>query len=89
VPTYEAEPQCGYFKMRDRRGLNKALAPVKRPWLAACIWRDSDGNFKAEIGGVLTVMDRAWPYFAKHVIAYEDYVFWHQHERFPEKELAA
>jgi len=90
--TYEAEPQCGYFRVRDRRGLNKHLAPIKRPWIAAAIWRAEDGSFKAEVAGSPTDIENAWPYIAKHPITYEHYQFWHQHERWPEepkKEKAA
>lgn len=83
--TYEAEPQCGYFKMRDRRGLNKDLAPIKRPWIACAIWRDEAGELKAEIAGVPCEIDRLWPYCAKHPVSYEDYAYWHQNEKFPEK----
>lgn len=83
--TYEGEPQCGYFKMRDRRGLNKNLAPIKRPWVACAIWRDEAGELKAEYAGRPTEIERLWPWVAKHPVSYDDYAYWHQNERFPEK----
>ncbi len=82
-PTY-ADPECGYFKLRDRRGLNKHKAAIKRPWVACAIWREGD-ELKAELAGSLTDPDRIWPYCAKHPIPYDDYAFWHEHERFPEE----
>lgn len=84
-PIYEGEPQCGYFKLRDRRGLNKNLAPIKRPWVACAIWRGKAGELKAELAGVECDVDRIWPYCAKYPVSYDDYRHWHQHERFPEK----
>src|SRR5690554_321797 len=39
VPMHLDEPIIGYFKIRDRRGLNAQLAPIKRPWIACAIWR--------------------------------------------------
>jgi len=83
-PIHESEPQCGYFKVRDRRGLNKDLAPIKRPFVAAAIWKDGD-EFKAEVAGSPVHIDHAWPYLAKYPITYEDYQFWHLNERWPEK----
>lgn len=85
-PIHEGDPQCGYFKIRDRRGLNKDLAPVKRPWIAASIWRDSNGQLRAEQAGVEVPLDRAWPWIAKHTISYADYSYWHENEKWPEKE---
>ena len=82
-PLHESEPQCGYFKMRDRRGLNRKKAPIKRPFVAAAIWRDAEG-FKAEIAGSQVPIDRAWPWIARHPISFETYQFWHQNERWPE-----
>lgn len=82
--TYET-PECGYFKMRDRRGLNKNLAPIKRPWIACAIWPDENGELKAELAGTAVDVDRLWPWAAKCPISFEDYQYWHQHERFPEK----
>lgn len=83
VPTYEAEPECGHYKMRDRRGLYKHAAPIKRPWVAAAIWRDHEsGKLRAEFAGTECDVDRIWPYCAKYPITYEDYAYWHQHERF-------
>lgn len=81
-PTYET-PECGYFKVRDRRGLNKKLAPIKRPWIGCAIWREG-GEFKAEMAGTLTNVDHVWPYCGKYPITYDDYAFWHEHGRFPE-----
>jgi len=81
--TYET-PECGYFKLRDRRGLNRDLAPIKRPWVACAIWRDEAGELKAELAGMATSPERIWPWCAKYPITYEDYAYWHQHERFPQ-----
>lgn len=83
--TYEAEPECGYFKMRDRRGLNKDLAPIKRPWIACAIWRDLRGHLNAELAGSAVDVDRIWPWVAKYPVSFEDYSYWHQHGRWPEK----
>ena len=83
------EPWCGYFRMRDRRGLNLYLAPIKRPWVGCAIWLDDAGNFKAELGKSEVPFDRIWPYCAKHPIPYETYAFWHQNERWPEEADAA
>lgn len=83
-PIHEGDPQCGYFKLRDRRGLNKNLAPIKRPWVAAAIWKDEEGRFLAEIAGHPVEIYAAWPYVAKYPIPYEDYAHWHQHEKWPE-----
>lgn len=80
-PPVHDQPECGYFKMRDRRGLNKNLAPIKRPWVACAIWKEED-RFQAELAGTLTDVDHLWPYCAKYPISYEDYAFWHEHERF-------
>ena len=83
-PIHEDDPQCGYFKIRDRRGLNKDLAPIKRPFIAAAIWKDGDA-FKAEIAGTEVSIESAWPYVAKYPISYEDYQFWHVNEKWPEQ----
>lgn len=89
TPPVHSEPECGYFKMRDRRGLNKKLAPIKRPWVACAIWRDGEtGELRAELAGTITDVDRLWPYCAKHPISYEDYAFFHEHEQFPEEQAA-
>lgn len=77
------QAQCGYFKMRDRRGLNKNLAPIKRPWVACAIWRDEAGELKAELAGAETSVERLWPYCTRHPIPYETYAHWHQHEAWP------
>lgn len=82
-PLWET-PECGYFKVRDRRGLNKNKAPIKRPWVACAIWRDGDGVLKAELAGQPVDVDHLWPYCAKYPIPYTDYAYWHEHERFPE-----
>ncbi|MFS2326654.1 hypothetical protein U2P60_14760 [Brucella sp. H1_1004] len=84
-PIHESEPQCGYFKLRDRRGLNKNLAPIKRPWVAAAIWRTEAGELRAEIAGQPVEIDTAWPYVAKYPIPYADYETWHRTEKWPEK----
>lgn len=83
-PPTHSDPECGYFKVRDRRGLNKNKAAIKRPWVACAIWRDEAGEFKAELAGVATEVDRLWPYCARYPIPYTDYAYWHEHERFPE-----
>lgn len=85
MPIHEGEPQCGYFKIRDRRGLNKDLAPIKRPFIAAAIWKEPDGTFKAEIAGQPVEIDQAWPYVAKYPITYHEYAYWHANEKWPEK----
>lgn len=85
-PIHEPEPQCGYFKVRDRRGLNKDLAAIKRPFVAAAIWQAEDGSFQAEIAGDGVPIDRAWPWLAKHPIPYETYQHWHTHEEWPQEQ---
>jgi hypothetical protein len=82
--TYETA-ECGYFKMRDRRGLNKDLAPIKRPWIACAIWRDpTTGELMAERAGTACDVDALWPWCAKYPIEYDDYAYWHLNEKFPE-----
>lgn len=83
-PPVHSDPECGYFKVRDRRGLNKAKAPIKRPWVVCAIWRDEAGELKAELAGTETAPDRIWPYCAKYPITHETYAYWHTNERFPE-----
>lgn len=83
-PPVHDEPECGYFKVRDRRGLNKHLAPIKRPWVACAIWRDEAGSLQAELAGSVTAVEALWPYVAKYPIDFETYKYWHDHERFPE-----
>lgn len=83
-PIHENEPQCGYFKVRDRRGLNADKAAIKRPFIAAAIWKQ-DGEFHAEIAGEPVHMERAWPWLARHPITYETYHYWHTNERWPEE----
>lgn len=83
--THESPPECGYYRVRDRRGLNKAKAPIKRPFVACAIWRDESGELKAELAGTDTDPNLLWPYVAKYPITYEEYAYWHQNERFPEK----
>lgn len=83
------EPWCGFFKMRDRRGLNIQLAPVKRPWIACAIWRDEAGALKAELAGAEVPVEVIWPYCAKYPIPHETYAFWHANERWPEEADAA
>lgn len=86
---HEGEPWCGYFKMRDRRGLNMNKQPRNRPFIACAIWKGQDGEFKAEIAGTLAPLDRVWPWCAKEPITYEAYAYWHQHGRWPEMEKTA
>lgn len=81
--TYET-PECGYFKVRDRRGLNRHKVAIKRPWIVCAIWRDEAGELRAELAGKPVPVDSLWPYVAKYPISYETYAYWHQHERFPE-----
>lgn len=85
-PIHECDPQCGYFKIRDRRGVNRELAPAKRPWVAASIWRDKNNKMRAEQGGSEVPLDQAWPWIAKYTISYADYSYWHETETWPEKE---
>jgi len=87
APVHE-EPECGYFKIRDRRGANKQLAPIKRPWVACAIWRNDAGQLQAELAGTPVAVERIWPWCARHPIPYDHYQFWHAHEHFPE-EIAA
>lgn len=84
-PPTHSDPECGYFKVRDRRGLNKDLAPIKRPWVACAIWRRDDGELTAELAGGIVPVDHLWPYCAKYPIPHEHYAFWHQNERFPDE----
>lgn len=84
-PIHDGDYQCGYYKVRDRRGLNINLAPIKRPFVACAIWKDEEGNFCAELAGSAADPDRLWPYVAKYPITYETYTYWKQHERWPEE----
>lgn len=84
-PVHESEPHCGYFKVRDRRGLNMKKAAIKRPFVAAAIWRDHTGELRAEIAGTEVPMDRAWPWLAKYPISFEAYQHWHTHEAWPKE----
>ncbi len=77
-PIHESEPQCGYFKVRDGRGLNRKKHPVQRPFRAAAIWLDDSGTYRAEMAGSEVPIDRAWPWFARRVITYEQYQSWHE-----------
>lgn len=90
-PIHEGEPRCGYFKVRDRRGLNKNKAAVKRAFIACAIWPGEDGTLQAELAGTIVPVDRLWPWCAKYPITYETYAFWHEHERLPDeqKDVAA
>lgn len=83
-PPVHSDPECGYFKVRDRRGLNKQLAPIKRPWIACAIWREGD-TLKAELAGSVVDVDHLWPYCAKYPISYEAYAYWHNREAWPEE----
>lgn len=87
-PIHEIEPQCGYFKIRDRRGLNKKLAPIKRKFVAAAIWKNADGELQAEMAKSAVNMERAWPWFARFPITHEEYAYWHKHERWPQEAMA-
>lgn len=87
-PIHEGEPRCGYFKVRDRRGLNRNKAAIKRPFIACAIWFE-DGVLKAELAGAPTDVDRLWPYCARYPIPYETYAFWHEHERWPDEQKDA
>lgn len=89
VPMHLDEPWCGYFKMRDRRGLYAQMAPIKRPFVACAIWPGPDGNLVAEIAKQSVPVDRVWPYAAKYPIPHETYAFWHLNERWPEQADAA
>jgi len=80
---------CGYFKMRDRRGLWASAAPIKRFWIACAIWRDENGDLVAERAKQRVPVDWVWPYCARFPIPYDTYAFWHQHERWPEEAKAA
>lgn len=84
---YEDEPICGYFRMRDRRGLNLHKAANKRPIIAAAIWFEN-GEPRAAFGKEAVPVERIWPWCAKNPISYEDYAYWCQHERWPEQESA-
>lgn len=88
-PIHEDEPWQGYFKMRDRRGLNMKKAPIKRPFIACAIWRDKDGKLRAELAKKPVPVDWVWPYCARHPITYETYAYWHQHDSWPNEEKAA
>lgn len=83
------EPWCGYFKMRDRRGLYGQMAPIKRPWIACAIWPGPNGELLAERAGTPVPFDWIWPYCAKYPISHETYAYWHLHERWPEEAKAA
>lgn len=84
-PLHVDIPVCGYFKMRDRRGANKDLAPIKRPWIPAAIWLDGDGNHAAERGGEPVPVHWIWPWCAKNPIPFEQYQHWHEHGSWPEE----
>jgi hypothetical protein len=88
-PMHESEPWCGYFKMRDRRGLNKEKAAIKRPWIACAIWPGREGEYMAELAGSPISVDVIWPYCARYPISYETYAYWHQHDRWPTKETVS
>ena len=89
APLHLDEPICGYFKMRDRRGLYLNMAPIKRPFIACAIWRGENGELKAERAKAEVPVDWIWPYCAKHPIGHEAYAYWHQHERWPEEAQVA
>ena len=89
APMHIDEPWCGYFKMRDRRGLNADLYVTKRPWVCCAIWRDANGELVAEFAKARVPVTSLWPYCAKHPIPHETYAYWHQHERWPEEAEAA
>lgn len=85
LPLHESEPVCGYFRVRDRRGANKDLAPIKRPWIAAAIWRVGKTELRAELGGNLVALQDIWPWCAKHPIPHEHYQHWHEHGSWPQE----
>jgi hypothetical protein len=86
--TYETA-ECGYFKMRDRRGVNKELAAIKRPWIACAIFRDlNTGELVAERAGEACPIEHLWPWCARFPIPYDEYEFWHKNGHFPEVEPA-
>ncbi|MCZ4270931.1 hypothetical protein [Maritalea porphyrae] len=85
LPLHESPAECGYYKMRDRRGLNADLAPAKRPFIAVAIWRGEDGELQAERAGTPINVEYIWPHCARYPISYEDYAYWHKHEKWPEK----
>jgi hypothetical protein len=89
APVHVDEPWCGYFKMRDKRGVHANVHVRKRPWVCCAIWRDENGDLKAEFAKSPIPVDRLWPYCAKSPISYELYQYWHSHERWPEEEKAA
>jgi hypothetical protein len=89
VMIYEDEPWCGYFKMRDRRGVYADMDPRKRPWVTAAIWRDEQGNLVAEFAKQPADVMRVWPDCTKHPIPYETYKFFHDNERWPEEAKVA
>lgn len=84
-PLHESEPVCGYFRVRDRRGANKNLAPIKRPFIACAIWRDHNGELCAELAGDPVSVGSVWPWCAKHPIPYEHYQHWHEHGSWPQE----
>lgn len=87
--VYEDEPWCGYFRQRDRRGLNLHMAPIKRPWIACAIWLDASGKLVAERAKEPVPVEWIWPHCVKDPIPYETYLFWHQNERWPEEAKVA
>jgi len=88
-PVHESPAECGYFKVRDYRGQNRHKAAIKRPFIACAIWRDDGGELKAELAKVEVQPDSLWPHCARYPIPYETYAYWHQHERWPDEEMAA
>ena len=80
------DPWCGYFKMRDRRGLALKNLPAKRPFIACAIWRDENGVLMAERAKSPVPVEWVWPYCARYPISHEAYVYWHQNESWPEPE---
>ena len=83
--VHEYPPECGFYKIRDRRGLNRNKTPIKRPFIAAAIWRSNDGELQAELAGQLVEPEILWPYCAKHPIPHEEYAYWHKYNKWPEK----
>ena len=85
---YMDEPISGYFRVRDKRGLNADLYVTKRPWIPCAIWRDGN-TIRAELAGKEVPVETLWPWCVKSPISYEAYAYFHQHERWPEEADAA
>lgn len=80
------DPWCGYFAVQDRSSTVKA---ARWPTIAGAIWRDANGDLKAERGGQSVPVEWLWPHCANRPITYEKYQFWHEHKQWPEEAVAA